>query len=269
MSKSSGGGSTTSQTSQSGRSRLPVSGRNFSTSDDPGRLATYKESLRAIRELPKVEFRLSSEHMQAKAELGLSNISDNEFAAMFGALDGSVVSVKRVGPDLNDWNVTIYNKFLSSPSRRIIYFDEDGGALTIENSELKILPKYQNNKLGTFIFGKQVYYARKNNVGSINTYGYTDSESNGGYTWPVLGYDRLLRSKERDSAKELFGNVTTVRDILDQPGGNTYWSANHSSGALLFDLQKNSRNSKALRNYIKNNIKVKNIKFLYDLSKES
>lgn len=269
MSKSSGGGSTTSQTSQSGRSRLPVSGRNFSISDDPDRLATYKESLRAIRELPKVEFRLASQHKEAKRMLGLNNISDSEFAAMFGAIDGSVVSVRSAGPNVNDWYVTIYNKIFLNPARSIIGKDLDDPEMTIDTSEVRIRPEYQNNKLGSFILARQAYYARKNKVNSMDLYAATDQDSNGGYTWAVLGYDRILRKKERNSAKEVFGNVRTVLDILDQPGGKAYWKANNTSGPMSFDLQKNSRNSKALRNYIKNNIKVKNIKFLYDLSKES
>lgn len=260
MSKSSGGGSTTSAVGQSGRAR-----GNFSTTlgeASVDRVATYKESLKALRELPTVTFTKSSQHKQAKKALGLQNISDSEFAGMFGAVDGSLISVMPPRFETGQWFVTIHNKFLSSPQRRTIELDEDSNELFISNSELRIKSEYQKNKLGALILGKQVYFARKNKVSYIETYAAKGTDANGSYTWPVLGYDRLLNSKEKSEAEASFGKVKTVQDILDKPNGKAYWLANNRPGDMIFDLQKGSRNSNVLRRYIKNNVKVSNLNLL-------
>lgn len=278
MSKATGGGATTSQASQTGRTR----GSSFSTSGGGGgggesastqeRLATYKESLKAIRELPKVTFTKSSQHKEAKEALGLSNVSDQEFAAMFGALNGSTISVFPPRYETGQWFVTINNKFLSSPQRRVIEFDEDSGELFITNSELRIKSDYQKNKLGALILGKQVYFARKNKVSYLETYAAKGETSNGSYTWAVLGYDRMLTPSERSSAKSYFNDTSkkspkTVQDVLDMPNGKAYWLANHKAGDMMFDLQRGSVNSNALRKYIRNNIKVKNLEFMRSFGK--
>lgn len=253
MGKASGGGSSSgsegSSFSQRGRSRvLTGSGSEGERRND------YREVLRDIRELPEVKFLKSSKHQDAKQALGLGNISDREFAAMFGALSGSTIKVMPPKFETGQWFATITNKAFSKPQRRTIYRDDDSEELVISNDEIGIKKEFRNQKLGTLSFAKQVYYARKNKVSYIEAYAKRGEDSNGYYTWSRLGYDRMLTKTERFNAEKEFGSVRSVQDIFDKPNGRAYWSANGKSGDMIFDLQKNSRNSKILRRYIKENV---------------
>lgn len=265
MSKSSGGGSSSgsesSSFSQRGRSR------SMSGSGSSGEMRNdYRQVLRDIRELPDVTYTSSSKHLDAKKALGLENVSDREFAAMFGALPGSTIKVMPPKFETGQWFATISNKAFSKVQRRTIYRDDDSDELVISNDEISIKKDYQRQKLGTISFSKQVYYARKNKVAYIETYAKRGEGINGYYTWSRLGYDRMLTKSERSAAESVTGPVKSVQDIFDKPNGKAYWSANGKSGDMVFDLDKNSRNSKILRKYIKDNLKTSHTQSAKNLS---
>jgi hypothetical protein len=260
MSKSSGTGA--SGTEQSGRVRtggggavVPSSGTRFSNYDD-------------VLNLPKVTFSEDSLKVlkNLKKDFNLENISNEEVAAMFGALNNSEISVI---PYSNGYKAYISNDYLNSPQERIIkkdnkgnvyiknesfflkrgYFTDDSG-----NEVLGVLPEYQDKGIATKSLARQVFYAAKNGVKRIETMAAKGLSMYGYYVWPKHGFEADIPMDIIDKTRKHFKdpNMKTMQDIFDKPEGDSYWKKFGDSRYMNFDLTPGSRSFQRLG-------KVKNI----------
>jgi len=260
MSKSSGTGA--SGTEQSGRVRtggggavVPSSGTRFSNYDD-------------VLNLPKVTFDSDSLKVlkNLKKDFNLENISDEEVAAMFGALNNSEISVI---PYSNGYKAYISNDYLDGTQDRIIRKNLNGD-IYIENSmfflkegdyinELgkrvtDILPEYKNKGIATKSLARQVFYAAKNGVKRIETLAVKGLRTYGYYVWPKHGFEADIPMDIIDKTRKHFNdpNMKTMQDIFDKPDGGSYWKEFGDSHYMNFDLTPGSRSFQRLG-------KVKNI----------
>ena len=261
MSKSSGTGA--SGTEQSGRVRtggggavVPSSGTRFSNYDD-------------VLNLPKVTIdRYSLENLKKlKKDFNLKDISNEEVAAMIGALNNSEISIFTWKD--GEYTLRIKNDYLNSPQERIIkkdnkgnvyiknesfflkrgYFTDDSG-----NEVLGVLPEYQDKGIATKSLARQVFYAAKNGVKRIETFAGKGSTMIGYYVWPKHGFDGDIPPGLVNRTREYFNdpNMKTIQDIFDKPEGNSYWKRFGPPVEVEFDLTPGSRSLQRLG-------KVKNI----------
>lgn len=171
-----------------------------------------------------------------------------KIAKVSGAPAGSKVSIEVVAGK----NVRI-NFSNGAVGQRLLLKDSDGKKY-IFNDSLEV--KAPGKGLGAKIFSQQVKQAAAAGFDRMETYAYTDSDHNGGYTWAVLGYDSPLNSNsivagELSKITNAFPNAKTISDVLASPGGVDWWRKNNVSFSGTFDLKEGSLSRKTLDEYMK------------------
>lgn len=131
------------------------------------------------------------------------------------------------------------------------------GVVTLDNEHFKRLdldtPDHPKG-LGTRIIAAQVRAAQRFRIKEINCIasGSPNTQSNGYYTWPRLGFDGALSSEQRALYAAHTGRSAppTVLELLALPGGKDWWRDNGSMIDVTFDLAKDSVSHQVLLNYL-------------------
>lgn len=138
----------------------------------------------------------------------------------------------------------------SSVSRAIGIVD---GRLTMENSTFFLSDADKGKGYGTQFFSDQVENARAIGIERIITSaaGNKNSDQNGYYTWPRLGYDGRIGLKLDRQTREQLGLTpdSKVSELMATPEGRALWKEKGGTFDAEFDLDPQSLSSRVLEAY--------------------
>jgi DNA topoisomerase IB len=206
-------------------------------------VAFYEEGNISVKKHYQTEFR---------AFFG-KDIDEGTVAAMVNAVDGASVTVEFLG------NLS-YMK--AETSRTGVHaertFYRRDGKVFVRNNLFTINPTSPHKGHGVRLFVNQVQALRNSGVDHIETYasgnGQIESEYNGYYTWPRMGYDGVMEEfcYERlpEELRQKLGNSRSVLDLMALPGGKAAWKEYGASFQAKFDLHEGSRSMKVLEDYV-------------------
>lgn len=130
------------------------------------------------------------------------------------------------------------------------------GERVVSNEYIQLHKDEIGNGLGTDIFSKQVENCAKLGFSSIEceAAGKINSEMNGYYSWPRMGYDAELSFDSEDlslkNAKKKFQWAKTVSDLMSDEDSRNWWKENGSTFNAKFDLKEGSRSRQILDAYL-------------------
>lgn len=215
---------------------------------------------------PEIELRSENEDYKRASKVLLGKeISSEDIANLVGAPDTSIAHVTAgfASLDKNQEIRTYYrDQSLGIRASRTISLDEFGHPI-IRNEEFIISPSKEGKGIGTRVFANEVAEASKAGISSIRTNAARNSDLNGYYTWPRLGYDGELpestQTKVRDAVftgklphsptLDRDGNIH-VSDLMKTEKGRKWWKENGHGLNVEFDLSKGSQSRRVLRKYL-------------------
>lgn len=198
---------------------------------------------------PDVEL---DEKVEASSEIIFGRVLEKrEWGELVGAVAGAQVAV-------GGYNNSVYIavKHPRYEQERSI-FTASQGVVTLDNEHFARLdldtPDYPRG-LGTRVIATQVRAAQRLGIKEINctASGSPNTQSNGYYTWPRLGFDGALSSEQRALYAAHTGRSAppTVLELLALSGGKDWWRGNGSMIDVTFDLTKNSISHQILLSYL-------------------
>lgn len=181
-----------------------------------------------------------------RAALG-REIDPARLAAAAGAMEGSSVEIRLVGSQRVEVSVTHPHVL-----NQIRTFARDGKNLTLYNN---LFVKRQGAPPGIAaeMLWQQVVHAEELGIAEIRTDAAGDANSpyfNGYYTWPRLGYNATLETKERRALPAGLKGARTVRDLMATPDGRAWWKARGNGREMVFDLRPGAVSKEILAQYL-------------------
>ena len=187
---------------------------------------------------------------QQAAALFTSPQPDEVWGRLVGAPDGATVHVL-------PWEVEsrpalrleLHHAWLEGPALRVVFQDSDGDT-AIYNEFMRVRDDAPDG-VGTRILAHQVRAARALGVAYLaaDAEGSPTGTFNGYYTWARLGFNGDVPAGVARALPQQFRDVTDLLDLLDRPGGATWWRANGRSFFGTFDLSDGSRSLRVLADY--------------------
>lgn len=209
-------------------------------------------------------------------------LTHEDYVNLVGALTGEMVYVSlhrhEISPDVFIPMIFVeLTRFIRTAHQRdrlraiySLHNEENGPEITLQN--FQVPPMAQGKGLGTRTFATQVQEARNfgfdsviaSAVGGKILYPHRRSsleqsliddgidfvveedERNGYYTWPRLGFDKILTDNERSRLPVQFANATNLSDLMETSEGRKWWCENGFTVEVTFDVSLKSRSMKAL-----------------------
>jgi uncharacterized protein YukE len=141
-------------------------------------------------------------------------------------------------------------------SWREVYRNEDGFTV-MSNISNDVVPELQGEGIGSYIFATQVQnLTDRGDIAWIEAEAAgdpTDPGLNGYKTWARLGYDANFSDMGIDPEEDFppeFAHVTTMQELMAEPGGYEWWSANGDTWEGKFDLAPGSISHEVLDGYV-------------------
>ena len=138
----------------------------------------------------------------------------------------------------------------SCEGRRV--FKKSNGSITVENDSFEANVK--GSGIGTRMLYQQATEAASLGVKDIFTMaaGNSDSDMNGYYTWPRLGFDGRLQSSTLEAAHlDGFSEVSKISDLMKTADGRKWWREYGVGHRVTFDLSEGSQSRRVLDEYVK------------------
>lgn len=148
--------------------------------------------------------------------------------------------------------VTSKDDSIEYESRRLLLIE--GDKKIVVNDGLGIGRAFRGQGLGTQLFADQVSQAAALGFHEIRTDAAQGRGENGYYTWPRLGYDKLMEYKDWPWSKppESFGKISRVSDLMRTLEGRVWWKENGGTlKGMIFDLKPGSQSREVLDAYVK------------------
>jgi hypothetical protein len=132
------------------------------------------------------------------------------------------------------------------------------GRVVISNDSFYLRAADRGRQQSARTLERQVQAARRLGVSYLRTHAaLAPAEGgvrrvNGAVVWPRFGYDGPLEpSLAAQAAADLGVEVTTVQELLKEPGGWDWWKVNAQPLDLIFNVAENSKSSTILHDYLR------------------
>ncbi len=187
------------------------------------------------------------------AKIDIGYVTGEDIGVMQHVSATIYVTGKTINP------VTGESEFAYRAYREI--YQDDKGNLHISNESFFVEDEYQGKGIGLEVFGRQVENAREFGIDHINVLAGKSREMNGYYTWARFGYDANLDDMDNLSVDNLvdiearFGDVKTLQELMQKPGGSSYWKEFGVEFRGTFDLDPESVSSRVFDKYVEKRMK--------------
>jgi hypothetical protein len=196
------------------------------------------------------------------------DVSDREVMVLAGALRGSAVKARGMGPTMVQLRVQgppgrdVAGRVIPSTWRaeRFILKDSKTGQTVIYNKNLSLDPRARGQGIGARALATQVQASSRLGVSRLETeagrldVGTAERPAmNGYYRWAQLGYDapwsRIAPGLSAQPPASL-GPLQRLSDLMASPAGAALWKVNGTTYNGTFDLAPGSRSRAMINAYL-------------------